>query len=133
MIFYGSFNARPNLNEGPIIDFIEFSFSKADPVFLSGDLGGEGEVVLPCDWESSDWEYDSETGGGYFRCKGVCVNQRYANGHLEMFKNAVIDTLQVYASDDAEFELTALSVCEGESIYALSEENIRPKTIEYVE
>lgn len=133
MIFYGKAVTDRDKNYSPMIDFIEFEFSEVDPKFLPEDFTEEDnhDVILSCDWQESDWDYDSETGEVRFRCKGVDVNMHPANGHISMFENASIDTIQVYANGCEEFKLAALCIQDGEEFCELK--NLTPREIVFSE
>ena len=112
MIFYGSYKAR-NATGTPILDYIEFEFPSIPEKFLPEDLENE-DIALSSFWDESDWFYDPETGEGSFRCKGVYLNDIYANGHIDIFRNAIVREYQVYGVNAAsDFELTELEVEDG--------------------
>jgi hypothetical protein len=132
MTLYGTFNAE-GARETPMINFIEFEFPKVADVFVPNDLDNK-DIVLSCDWDESDWDFDNERGIGCFRAKGVYLNQRYANGHISDFMNAKIDTLQVSGIDtDVRFELTGLMIDDGGMMFSFPDDKIIPWMTEYAE
>ena len=129
MVIYGTFKTSGELQETPRIDFLEIEFPKVPEEFAPEDLEPEN-IILTCDWDESDWSWDRAEKIGYFRCKGVYVNQRYANGHVDMFENAIIDTMQVYLNGSGEFKLEAIAVVDNEKSVELCPV---PRYIEYAE
>ena len=120
MIFYGDFTTAKGLPATPRIDFIEVEFNGSiDPKFVPEDLEASPGIRLSCDWDESDWTYDENTGEGSFRCKGVYINQIYANGAGKMFEEAAVSEVQIYlpeASKDTQidFSMTAFDVFDGD-------------------
>ena len=109
MRLYGEYRAK-NAAETPMIDYIEFEFPSVPEKFLPEDLDNR-DLILSCDWDESDWFYDPKTGEGAFRCKGVYLNQVYANGHADLFADADIRGYQVHGvRSKSDFALTKLEV-----------------------
>lgn len=131
MILYGTFNAD-NAKETPMLRSIDFEFPRVSDVFVPKDLENR-DLTLSCDWDESDWEFDSAKGIGSFRAKGVYLNQKYANGHIADFMNSKVDTLQLAADDDVRFQLTGLMINDGGQFFVFPEDRISPWMTEYVE
>ena len=132
MRMYGTFTAK-SLDCAPYIDFFEFKFPELPDKFIPEDLKGETDLVLTVDWDESDWDFDEETGEGSFRAKGVMINQEYANGHLDLFRKASLNNLQVHALPDSDFRLTGLTVEDGDEWLEMDEESIDPAWTGYSE
>ena len=125
MIFYGRFRTNKNIIgdcNSPRLDGIDLTDHNE-------------EVEINCFWDYSEWSYDPETGIVDFRCKGVMVNDIYANGHLDMFRNAKMIWAQVYMpclpSDcktefSFEFEMLDLMVYDDGDVFTFSKENLKP-------
>lgn len=132
MTLYGTFNAE-GAKRTPMIDYIEFEFPKVSPAFVPEDLENK-DIVLSCDWDESDWAFDTEDGTGSFRAKGVYLNQKYANGHICDFMNAKVDTLQVAGiSEEIRFRLTGLVLDDGGKLFAFPQDRIIPWMTEYAD
>lgn len=129
MIFYGSYKAKSPCR----IDFIEFEFPEVPEKFVPEDFDTNKNLILSATWDESDWMFDDATGEGSFRMKGVDVNQVYANGCLDMFRNAILDCIQVYGPEDAEFVLTGLEVYDAGDTFEFPEEKLQPREYWYEE
>lgn len=113
MRFYGEFTAKSGLKISPMIDFMYVEFENAEKKMLPEDFEDGKGAVLSCDWEDSDWKYSPESGKGYFRCRGVMVNAHNADGKIDMFRKAKIDSIQVFCEENTNFVLTDLTVCDN--------------------
>lgn len=127
MILYGTYSA-----ESPCrIDFLEFEFRKVPAKFVPEDFGQNEDMVLSVFWDESDWAFEEGSKEGFFRCKGVYINDVYANGHAGLFEDAVFDAVQVYAAPSAKFRLTKLEFCDEKDTIRLPEEKLIPRELVY--
>lgn len=129
MIIYGGYKANAPCR----IDYIEFEFPVVPEEFVPEDFDTNEDLILPVSWDESDWAYNEETHEGSFRLKGVDVNMVYANGHLDMFVDTIIDAIQVYGSENAKFVLEGLNFCDGDRSFDYPEEKLTPREIYYEE
>ena len=127
MIIYGDYSA----NTQCMIDFMEFEFPEVPQKFVPEDFDTNEDLILTVDWDESDWIYDDKTHEGGFRLKGVYINQIYANGQIDLFKEAVLDAMQIYGPETADFKLTALQITDGENTFDLPTDNLTPRDISY--
>ena len=140
MRFYGAYKTVPGLGTDgtPRIDFIEFQFPDDDiiPKFVPEDLQGESDLVLSCDWDESEWDYNPETGVCFFKCNGVYINDIYANHALEMFLNAAIYNLQVFTAKevpkDIPFKLMEFVIKDDDGTLCLSLDQISSGMVDIV-
>lgn len=120
MKIFGTYQTAKNLKKTPIIDFLEFSFPAGHPLlkpFLQNKPGtfDEISVWLDADWDSSQWNYDPQTGKGEFQCNGIYLNERSASGSLDLFNRSEVKGMQVYSQElanrpDNVFYLTKLTI-----------------------
>lgn len=130
MTLYGCFEATAS--ETPVIDFLEFVFKKIPNRFVPEDIRWDNDekgVILSVDWDESDWSFVPETREGFFRAKGVYINNTYANGHADAFKGAVLDAIQVYGADN--FVLTELELTDGEDYFRFPSKSLSPREVIY--
>lgn len=127
MILYGSYRA-----ESPCrIDYLMFEFPEVPEAFIPEDFEKNEDMILSVFWDESDWAYEEESKEGFFRCKGVSINDVYANGHAGLFEGAIFDAMQVYADPSANFRLTELEFCDGEDTIKLPEGKLLPRELVY--
>lgn len=127
MIIYGDYSA----NTKCMIDFMEFEFPEVPKKFVPEDFDTNKDLTLSVDWDESDWIYDDKTHEGGFRLKGVYINQIYANGQIDLFREAILDAVQVYGPETADFKITALQIKDGESQFDLPAGNLTPRNLYY--
>lgn len=127
MIIYGDYTA----NAQCMIDFMEFEFPEVPQKFVPEDFNTNEDLILSVDWDESDWAYDEKIKEGYFRLKGVYINQIYANGQIDLFKKAIFDGMQVYGPETADFKLTALKIKDGDDEFDFPTDNLTPRDIWY--
>ena len=129
MNLYGTFTAD-KIKDRPMLCSIDLEFPKVSEAFLPADLENSG-IVLSCDWDESDWDFDQERGEGAFRAKGVHLNQRYANGHIADFMNAKVDTLHICCDENISFKLTGLMLDDGGTQFIFPQDRLIPWIYEY--
>ena len=136
MIMYGTFKAR-RVGDAPWIDFMEFEFPHIPKKYMPEDLKKSFtfplDLILTVDWDSSDWIFDTKTGEGSFRAKGIMVNQVYANGDADIFRYAHLVEMQIRNDEDSQFELTGLELLDGDKRFEFEPEHIRPSFVDYVD
>lgn len=129
MIIYGGYIANAPCR----IDFFEFKFKEVPEKFMPKDHDENRDLILPVSWDESDWSYNETTHEGLFRLKGVDINEIYANGHLDMFKDADIDYIQVYGPEDAGFVLEGLEFYDGDRSFSYPKNKLAPRELYYEE
>lgn len=129
MIIYGNYKA----NSSCIIDFMEFEFKEVPNKFVPEDFDTNKDLILTVDWDESDWGYDEKTKEGFFRVKGVYINQIYANGMIDLFKDAILDTMQIYGQHDAEFQLTSIEIEDNNKVLEFAKKQLTPRDMWYEE
>ena len=133
MILYGTLKASQSLADNPRIDYIEMIADKPLPTkFTSGFYTDTMDIF----WDESDWGITGdEMNYVIFRCKGVYINDEYANGELSLFKDAVIKRVTVAVPDsipeDVGFELVELYLYDEEEEYHFDESVLKEAEIAF--